>query len=214
MGDLVRFPHAYAQHPVHGAAAVEETTPALTPADVHQGIEQMRGLLLRAHDNLVDQADNAGVLARLSLGLAALQRDVAVWRRAAELMLVPLVERDGVDRVLDLGPEVGAVVTLTYGKKRTQWDSTRLYALIVQQAVESCPRRTLRVINDDGEVELLEGPEPDALVSAVATALHDCLPVTPSIGWRVTALRARGFDPAMFCTEESQAPSVQVTGTQ
>lgn len=186
--------------------------PEITPAEVHAGVANFRALLLRAHDNLAEQADDPGVLAALVLGLEEMQREVHAWVHEAKQLLVPHVREHGIDGVLDLSTEAGATVVVRGSASRKNWDSDRLFTLIVQRALEALAAdgATIQAVDPDtGEVT--EVLDPDRVAVAVAYHLHECLPVTPSVGWRVTALRARGLDPATFCDEEWKPPTVTVS---
>lgn len=67
-----------------------------------------------------------------------------------------------------------------YGAKRNKWQSEALLTSIIGRAIIDANGELL------GPVEMRDRIE--AEVSA-------CVPITPSLGWRVTALRERGFDP-------------------
>lgn len=192
---------------VHLHPDITQAPRAITPAEVRQGISTLRELLLLAHDNLAT-VDDPAILARLELELAALKSDAGIWQADARRLLIDHVKAEGVDGVLDLTAEAGAVVTLDWSRTRKGWDSDRLYALVVQRALEAVAETQLVLDPDSGE--LVEQQDLKAAVIAVGYALHEALPVTPSVGWRVTALRAMGLDPADYCTEEPAVPRITV----
>ena len=183
----------------------------MTPATVRQGVQLLRDLLDQAYENLnlADYADDPALLASLVNGLQDLERDASVWLKEAKRLLIPHVQdkgsKVGSKRLLNVE---GATVTVSWSRKRSDWDSTRLYAKVVQDAADAVPL-SVRVLDDNGV--LTDRPDPAEVVTAVAVAIFDVLPVTPSTGWRVTALRERGIDPAEWCHEDDAVPSVTVT---
>lgn len=82
------------------------------------------------------------------------------------------------------------------GTDRKAWQSDQLLDAVVQVAVD--PEGT-------GEI----GTAGDVL-DAVVQAITACVPITASLGWRVTALRERGFDPDEWCETKPGRTSVQI----
>ena len=83
--------------------------------------------------------------------------------------------------------------------QRRKWDSEELLRKILVQAL---------VDTETGEIKA------DTPMEAADVVMHEvleCLPVTPSVGWRVTALKARGFDADEWCETTYGAPTIQIT---
>ena len=72
------------------------------------------------------------------------------------------------------------------GSDRKKWESADLVKRLVRDALD--PEGT-------GEIP---SSVPEA-VDAAVTVLVECAPFIPSMGWRATALRARGIDPDEWC---------------
>jgi hypothetical protein len=66
------------------------------------------------------------------------------------------------------------------GAVRKKWESQALLTSIIGRAII------------DGNGELLG---PVEMRDRIESEVSACVPITPSLGWRVTALRERGFDP-------------------
>ena len=63
-------------------------------------------------------------------------------------------------------------------------------------------------IDPDGTGEL---PSTADAIEAVVSTVLACAPITPSMKWRVTALRERGIDPDEWCTSKPGRVSLQIT---
>jgi hypothetical protein len=83
------------------------------------------------------------------------------------------------------------------GKDRKKWESEQLLSRVVRIALD--PEAT-------GEIPT------DAMVAVdrVVSTIRDVMPVTPSLGWRVTALRALDLDPDEWCHVEPGRVTVQI----
>lgn len=82
------------------------------------------------------------------------------------------------------------------GTDRKQWQSEDLLRRLVRDAVD--PEHT-------GEL-----PSAGEVLEAVVSTVTDCAPFTGSLGWRVTALKARGVDPDEWCATSPGATRVQI----
>lgn len=82
------------------------------------------------------------------------------------------------------------------GTDRKAWDSVDLLHRIVRQAVDP-----------EGTGELRADPQ---VLEDILDAIEACVPITGSLGWRVTALKARGFDPDEYCESKPGRTSVQI----
>jgi hypothetical protein len=71
------------------------------------------------------------------------------------------------------------------GVERRAWQSDELLRTVIRRSVDP-----------EGTGELPSGPE---IVERVTEVIERVMPVTPSLGWRATALRAMGLDPDEWC---------------
>lgn len=88
------------------------------------------------------------------------------------------------------------------GSMRRKWDSEELLRRLVFQTLADPDTGELRARDALGAVD------------EVYRLVLDVMPVTPSMGWRTTALKARGFDPDEWCEATQGKPTVQVTTSQ
>lgn len=85
------------------------------------------------------------------------------------------------------------------GTDRKAWQSQDLLKAIVLRSVEHA------IDTETGEV-----PSATELVAKVVFDIEACAPFTGSTGWRVTALRARDFDPDEWAETKPGRTSVQI----
>jgi hypothetical protein len=135
----------------------------------------------------------AGDTPSLAFGLdriRELRRQLSDLERAVEADVATLM--DGKTETIDgLG-----TLERRRGTDRKAWQSEELLHRIIRDAVDP-----------DGSGEL---PSPGALLAAVQMAITDCVPITGSLGWRVTALKARGIDPDEWCETKPGRTAVQI----
>lgn len=144
----------------------------------------------------VEALAEAGDWEALVRGLVPLQammrelRDLeaAVKQAAAECLPEKRVTVEGV-----------GTVERRAAAQRKRWDSGELLRRLV-----------FRSLVDEATGEMLAGDALDA-AERVHAVVTDVLPITPSLGWRVGALRARGVDPDEWCEVTYGRPTVQVT---
>lgn len=82
------------------------------------------------------------------------------------------------------------------GKERKKWESPELLHRLIRDTLD--PDRT-------GEL-----PAAAEAIDAVEKVVLETMPVTPSMGWRVTALKARGIDPDEWCETAPGRTTVQI----
>lgn len=134
-------------------------------------------------DYLRDQLTDLGDLARLLATIREAQGKLAVLQRECEANLADAVKASG-----EREPEVPGVGVLKVRRSnRTEWDSTRLFAVLMARAGES------------------EQP-----IDAAFDMLAAALPLTKSLGWRTGGLRECGLDPDDYRATESTGWRVQI----
>lgn len=128
--------------------------------------------------------------------LAALLHQCRDARRALT-DLEHLVEDTLASKLTDKRTELdGMVLEMRGGNVRKKWDSERLLSEVLR-----------RGIDPDGTGVL---PEPAELLERARSVVARCVPVTPSLGWRVGALRDLGLDPDEWCETTPGRKSVQI----
>jgi hypothetical protein len=164
--------------------------PADTLPDI---VEGWRGYVEALHTQAGELAA-AGETGMLAFGLdrvRELRRVLGDLERAVEGHVAGLM--DGKTETIDgLG-----TLERRKGTDRKAWQSDDL----LRRVVHSMPW----VDPETGEML-----ERDLLVDAVLEAISACVPITPSLGWRVTALKARGIDPDEWCESKPGRTSVQI----
>jgi hypothetical protein len=129
--------------------------------------------------------------------LARIHYDLQRWRRALTKVAANVEERLAEvmpDKLLEL-PGL-PVMERRRGSTRKQWDSDAVLSRVVRHSLD--PEGT-------GEYPT----DPLEAVDRVVTGIKAAAPITPSMGWRVTALR--GFlDVDEFCSTEPGPIRVQV----
>jgi hypothetical protein len=122
-------------------------------------------------------------LARLLAAIRDAQAKLAVLQRECEANVADAVKASG-----EREPEVPGVGVLKVRRSsRTEWDSSRLFAVLMARAAEA--------------------EDPNA---AAFDMLAASLPLTKSLGWRTGGLRECGIDPDQFRATEPTGWRVQV----
>lgn len=85
---------------------------------------------------------------------------------------------------------------------RRNWDSTGLAKSLAARALV-----------DPATGEMIAGTATEA-AEAVLSELSACAPFTGSMGWRVSALRDRGYEVDEWCEVDGSRTSVQIRGTR
>lgn len=153
--------------------------------------------LVVAIDDLVDHVQHAlddgdvEELGKLHVLCSKLRQQLSDIARDVEVRLAEVMP----DKVLEL-PGL-PVMERRRGTDRKRWASEDLLSLIVSRA-----------IIDPETGELLS--DPVVLRSRIEDEVRACMPVTGSLGWRVTALRERGIEPDEFCETSPGRTSVQI----
>lgn len=145
-------------------------------------------------DLLTEARDNAtGDLTELATLLHHLRNDIRHLQ---------ILARDIEAEVVDLMPGKTAeldglpVIEVRGGSIRKKWQSEDLVPVLIRKALDP-----------DGTGELPTSPIDAA--HAVADVLTACAPFTPSMGWRVGALRDRGLDPDEWCESTPGRKTIQ-----
>jgi hypothetical protein len=166
----------------------------IDPADLLPDVVDTWVYAITALDAQRAELAAAGETGMLAFGLdriRELRRQLGDLERAVEADVATLM--DGKTETVDgLG-----TLERRRGTDRKAWQSDDLLKLIVRQAVD--PEGT-------GEV----AGTPIEVLGRVLEAITDCVPVTPSLGWRVTALRSHGVDPDEWCETKPGRTSVQI----
>jgi hypothetical protein len=110
----------------------------------------------------------------------------AVEERLAEVMESKTLELEGLP-----------VLERRNSTLRKRWESDALLDRVVRYALDP---------EGDGSLPMT----PFEAVSRVVASVKDAIPVTPSLGWRVGALRAIGLDPDEWCETEPGPTKVQI----
>lgn len=118
---------------------------------------------------------------------------LALTERAVEDLAADLLT----DKVTEI-PGLGAV-EVRKGATRKAWQSADLLRHVIRHDLTE---------GTGGEIP----SDPMALVDHVTATVTACLPVTPSVGWRVTALRDRGVDVDEWCETTPGRKTVQFHG--
>lgn len=152
---------------------------------VPAGVEALRVAIVRMMDEAAALVQ-AGDWEALIRGLEPLQQVLGDLR-----LLEQQVKRGIADTMPERRVSVEGVGTVERKAKVTRkgWDSDELLRKIIAGA-----------ILDEETGELPESPVVAA--DLILQELRAVLPITGSLGWRVTALRERGIDPDEWCTED------------
>jgi hypothetical protein len=172
-----------------------DTTPAVigTPATPNTDVlRQVREGITGLSDAAKELAE-AGDWESLIKGLAPLQDILSDLR-----LLESEVKRHIADTMPEFRVSVEGVGTVERRKSitRRNWDSHELLRKVVMQAL----------------VDPVTGEIPNSAIEAVDQVMQSvqaCLPITKSTGWRVNALRDRGFDPDEWCEQNLNGYTIQ-----
>lgn len=108
-------------------------------------------------------------------------------------VIVDAIQKDIYELMPDKKQFVDGVGMLEKRRSNTKkWESDRLLRDIVRN----------KLYNEDGEV----APGTMALIDT----LEKVLPLTGSLGWRVTALKDEGFDPDEYCSVNWGRPTISI----
>lgn len=171
---------------------VAATPPAATSHTIAP-LDQLRAALLALHDALPTLANNPDALITGTVNLDTLVSDLRALRWTAKDMLATWMTTNGVHRYTVEGAGTAETRRTI---RRTAWDSPAVLEQVVRNAIDP-----------DGTGEIPDVPAME-LVATVVKAIAECAPFTPSMGWRTTALRARGVDFTDLCNE---SPYTEVT---
>jgi hypothetical protein len=151
---------------------------SVVPTDLPDVLEDWRTTIDLLDQYRAELAWN-GDTPRLAFGLDRvrdLRRALGDLERAIETDVAELM--DGKTETVDgLG-----TIERRKGTTRKSWQSEDLLRQLVRDAY-------LDAVDD-----LEPGDDPSMIVGRVFDTVTDCVPITPSLGWRVTALRSRGID--------------------
>jgi len=163
----------------------------VTVRPVPAGVEALRVAIVRMMDDAAALVQ-AGDWEALVRGLEPLQQVLGDLR-----MLEQQVKRGIADTMPERRVTVEGVGTVERKAKTTRrnWDSDELLRKIISGA-----------ILDEQTGELPSSP----MVAAdlILQELRAVMPITGSLGWRVTALRERGIDPDEWCEQDRDGYTV------
>lgn len=160
------------------------------------GLSELRALGERL-DDLEDAAINllgthgAEGVASLLAEVRSVRQALGIRERAIEDLLADVM----LDDTMTL--EGVGVFQLRHGKDRKAWQSEQLLSEVIR-----------RSLDPEGTGELPPLPE---VVERIRAGVFDTAPVTPSLGWRVTALKRLGLDPDEWCESTPGRTTVQIT---
>lgn len=176
---------------------VPESLPAVVDAApaTADPITLLREVLAQADTqraNLAAAGDGETIARAIPL-LKALYGDLATLIRSCE--------DDVVAWMPDRKVEIDGLGVLERRKAtdRKRWESELLLRQCVRAALDP---------DDTGEIPA----DPIEAVDRVLATLVDVMPVTPSLGWRVSALRALGIDPDEWCEATPGRVGLQIHG--
>lgn len=174
---------------------VEQSTPVLRHGS-DTALRMLRAAIGQA-DEARRQLAEAGDWEALAWALSAvraLSRDLRTLERAT------------VEDVAGLLPEkrvtIDGLGTVERRKASTRraWQSEDLFRRLLAQALV-----------DPETGEILAGSTLE-VAETIGSEVLACMPVTASMGWRVTALRARGLDPEDWCETTEGPASITIHG--
>jgi hypothetical protein len=171
------------------------------PAEYENGLAKIRGAFLNLDDQrlaMYADGDYAG-LAHGSADLKVIIDDLATLQRDIRLNIAELLiaEHEAAGGSLKRRPKAQieglGEVEVPGGKERKGWQSKELLNYLLMEAI---------VDPDSGE--MIEGTAAE-IIAAILPVLHDCLPLTASLGWKVgskdattgkwSGLRGHNIDP-------------------
>jgi hypothetical protein len=162
------------------------------------GVVELRALGERLDDledaaiSLIDRG-GAEAVAGLLAEVRSVRTALGLRERAIEELLVDIMLEDTMT-VTGIG-----TFRLRHGRDRKGWDSEELLSTVIRRSLD--PEGT-------GE---LPATIPE-VVERIRTGVFAAAPITPSMQWRVTALRDQGIDPDEWCTSTPGRTTVQITG--
>jgi hypothetical protein len=169
-------------------------TADIVPVSLPDVVETWRDAI-EALDAQRSELAAAGETGMLAFGLdriRELRRQLGDLERAVEADVVGLMESK--TEVIDgLG-----TLERKKGTDRKHWQSDDLLRQLVRDAY-------LDAVDD-----MEPGDDPSMIVGRVFDTVTACVPITPSLGWRVTALRAHGIDVDEWCEARPGRVSVQI----
>lgn len=165
--------------------------PARAPVDVLDRLREAIGRLDDVRRDLADAGDWESLAWGLD-GLRQLKADLAIVEKDVEKDVARLMPSRQ-ETVEHLGTLISRPV---YSSPR--WRSEELLAHLVLRAIFDAETGELRAAT------ALEGAQ------LAASEIAACAPVTPSLGWRVTALRERDIDPDEWRHRDHKGESVQI----
>lgn len=176
---------------------VPESLPAVVDAApaTADPITLLREVLAQADTqraNLAAAGDGETIARAIPL-LKALYGDLATLIRSCE--------DDVVAWMPDRKVEIDGLGVLERKKAtdRRQWDSERLLGIVARIALD--PDAT-------GEIPA----DPIEVLDRLTEAITKAMPITGSLGWRVTALREMGLDPDDYCEATPGRVGLQIHG--
>lgn len=176
------------EHVDNVAPMPRSTPPAVSP------VAGLRDEIARMTEHAEALAE-AGEWTELIVGLVPVQQVLGDLRELEKLVKQLIAKTIPEKRVTVEG--VGTVERRK-AATRKQWDSEELLRKIMVRAL---------VDEQTGEVP----SSPMVAVDIVMQEVLACVPITGSLGWRVTALKDRGFDPDEWCETTDNGWTVQVT---
>lgn len=173
-----------------GGIARDSFLPAKTPPAPEvraDAVTQLRHALLQVHDYLPELAGEVDALASGRDQLNVIRSDLSALLRTIDTMVIEAAGHSRAKFQTGIGE-----VQVRQGMERSGWQSEELLHAIFMQTFGQDMERPVK-----------------ELVAALEAEVRACAPFTKGTGWRVTALRERGIDPADWCDENPAGLTVQ-----